>query len=191
MNIYAISILKNSKYLIRYRDFDSCFSFLGNYTTGALSNIITSLISNDKPCGYVFVGSGVSGLPSGYSGFVEYQSSSEMTSAIPIVLRMYNKCPVYGHIMLDTKAIEWNSDFKGTVDVITTVSSIQAGSNFFTNSFHVPQKMQIRINSVHVFGADGNFYGHFTANRSGNYANFYTTNSDLAGRTCTFNITLS
>lgn len=164
---------------------------MGNYTTGALSNIITSLISNDKPCGYVFVGSGVSGLPSGYSGFVEYQSSSEMTSAIPIVLRMYNKCPVYGHIMLDTKAIEWNSDFKGTVDVITTVSSIQAGSNFFTNSFHVPQKMQIRINSVHVFGTDGNFYGHFTANRSGNYANFYTTNSDLAGRTCTFNITLS
>lgn len=164
---------------------------MGSYTTGSLANIITSLISNNKPCGYVFVGSGVSGLPSGYYGFVEYQSSSVMTSAIPIVLRMHDKYPVYGHIMLDTKAIVWNSDFKGTVDVIATVSGAQAGSNFFTNSFHVPKKLQIRINSVHVFGADGNFFGHFTANRSGNYANFYTTNSNLAGKTCTFNITLS
>lgn len=173
------------------RDFDSCFSFLGNYATGVLSNIITSLISNDKPCGYVFVGSGVSGLPSGYFGFVEYQSSSLMTSAIPIVLRMYNKHPVYGQIMLDTKAVEWNLDFIGTMNVMLMTSSVQAGSNFFTNSFYLPNNSQVKINIVNVFGADGNFNGHFTPNRSGSYVSFYTTNSNLAGKTCTFNITLS
>lgn len=110
-------------YRKQYRDLGGCFSFGGNYTAGALSDIIVSLISDNKPCGYVFVGSGVSGLPSGYSGFVEYQSNSATTNAIPIVLRTQNKYPVYGRITLSTKAIEWNSDLENSVRFVNDVKN--------------------------------------------------------------------
>lgn len=111
---------------------------MGNYTTGALSDIITSLISNNKPCGYVFVSSGVSGLPSGYSGFVEYQSSSATTNAIPIVLRMQNKYPVYGRITLSTKAIEWLPDLDNTVRSVNGIKN-----NFWLYLSHENKRIYI------------------------------------------------
>lgn len=86
--------------------------------------------------------------------------------------------------------INTNSDLAGTANVMLMTSSIQAGSNFFTNSFYVPNNLQVKINIVNVFGADGNFKDNFAVNRSGSYVSFYTTNSNLGGKTCTFNITI-
>ena len=97
----------------------------------------------------------------------------------------------YGGAWVNDGAHVLTTDLIGTANVMLITSSVQAGSNFFTNSFYVPTNLQVKINIVNVFGADGNFKDNFAVNRSGSYVSFYTTNSNLAGKMCTFNITLS
>lgn len=83
--------------------------YQGRYTSGSLGDIIVTLLNAGKQCGYIFA-SDLAGLPSGYSGYVSYNSATDTTGAIPITLRDQNKFPIFGRIMLSTKIVEWNAD---------------------------------------------------------------------------------